>query len=92
MAHYTIDETKPLSRILRDGLNSLRNSLFKLTCILGAMNQMSDSENQQAFGFADDTTAANAKAELSSDVGKLTTDASQANVHAALTQMLDQFA
>jgi hypothetical protein len=92
MARYVLDESKPLARVLRDGLNSLRNGIYKLSWVLGALNQGSDQDNADALGLANTTLAANAKSELSSDVGKLQTDASQSNVKAALQQMLDQFA
>jgi len=87
-----MDETKPLTKNLRFGLNSLRDAMNRLNACLGAMNQMTDAQIASHFGFPDSTTAAAAKSELASDVGKLLTDASQTSVNSALNQMLSQFA
>jgi hypothetical protein len=92
MAHYTMNEDKPLTRTLRGGMNMLRAALHQLEWSLGAMNQMSDAQLVTNFGFADTTAAAAAKGEVGSAVGKLTSDASQTNTHAAVQQMLDQLA
>ena len=92
MAYYPMDETKNPTRTLRQGLTQLRDGLYRLKWTLDAMNQMTDAQIAAAYGFADSTVAAAAKAELASDIGKLLTDASQTNVNAATQQMLSQFA
>lgn len=94
MAHYTWNEGVALGVKLRQGMDSLRDARHKLLDVLGAMNQMTDTQITQIFGFADNTTSAAAKAELSSDVANLNgaIDAGGGTAAGrALQQMLDQF-
>jgi len=92
MAFYPFDgEGKPLGRILRTGLDNLRDGIYKLARINDDLQQMTDAQAVTAIGFPDTTVAAAAKAELASDVGKLLTDDSQSNVRASLVQMFAQF-
>ena len=98
MAFYKFDgESKVLGRILRTGLDNLRDGIYKLSRINADMQQMSDQQIVDAFGVeavsggnTATQQAAALKAELASDVGKLLTDASQDNVNAALNQMFAQ--
>jgi hypothetical protein len=83
MAFYKFDgEGKPLGRILRTGLDNYRDGVNKLQRIKGILNQASDAQLADVFGFADGTEAAAAKAELLSDIPAF---------GAAQQQMLDQF-
>lgn len=104
MAFYAFDDqNKPLGRILRSGLDNLRDGIYKLNRVNSDLNQMTTQQIIDALGITNvkdtsgtetvsaATQAANAKAELASDVGKLNTDASQTNVMSALNQMLAQF-
>lgn len=91
MAYYNMDETKPLTKNLRFGLNSLRDAYNRLGASVGTLNQMTDAQIAFNFGFPDSTTAAAAKSELLADIGKLTSDASQTNTYSAVQQMLSQF-
>lgn len=82
MAFYKFDgESKPLGRILRTGLDSFRDGVNKLQRVKGILNQASDAQIADLFGFADSTIAASAKAELLSDIPAFS---------AAEQQMLDQ--
>lgn len=83
-------------RILRTGLDNLRDGIYKLSRINAIMAQASDAQIVALFGVQSSNgetalqQAASMKAELASAVGKLQTDASQTNVQAALNQMLAQ--
>lgn len=98
MAFYKFDgESKPLGRILRTGLDNLRDGIYKLSRINSDMQQMTDAQIVDAFGVEAVSggataaeQAASLKAELASDVGKLLTDAQQTNVKSALDQMFAQ--
>lgn len=92
MAFYKFDEGSAKGRTLRDGHTALQDTRHKLNIVLGAMNAMTDAQIATEYGFADATVAGQAKAEISSAVGKLNSNASQENVDAALQQFLDQFA
>jgi len=82
MSFYKFDgESKPLGRILRTGLDNFRDGVNKLQRIKGILNQASDSQIADLFGFSDSTVAASAKAELISDIPSFS---------AAEQQMLDQ--
>jgi hypothetical protein len=98
MAFYKFDgESKPLGRILRTGLDNLRDGIYKLSRINNDMVQMTDEQIVDAFGVSPVESgntavqqAAALKAELASDVGKLLIDSSQTNVNSALNQLLAQ--
>lgn len=94
MAFYAFNgEGTPLGRILRTGLDNLRDGINKLSRINTVMAQMTDQQIVDAFGVAASgaTTAAeqaaSLKAEIASDVGNLLAASS---VMAALNQMLAQ--
>ena len=93
MAHYVWNTGVPLGARLRQGLDSLQDAQHKLLDVLGAMNQMTDTQITQAFGFADDTTSGAARAELSADAANLQSGDGTGSTAAgrALQQMLDQF-
>lgn len=95
MAHYTWQIASPRGNNLRTGLDDLRSAQHRLLDELRAMNQMTNTEIVTLYGFADATTAGNAKAELASDVSHLNPasdgDSGTASGR-ALQQMLDQFA
>lgn len=94
MAFYAFDGVgKPMGVVLRAGLDDLRSARYKLAWILGVLNEMTNQQVADAFGFPDATVAGNAKAELQSDAGKLlSTDATTtAQMNSAVTQMLNQF-
>lgn len=83
MAFYPFQgESLPLGRILRTGLDNYREGVEKLQRVKGILNQATDAQIAAAFGFADNTAAAAAKAELLSDIP---------SVGASQQQMLDQF-
>jgi hypothetical protein len=89
---YPFDgENRPFGRLLRTGLDNFRDGLGKLTRVNGMLQQMSDQQAVDAFGFPDTATAAAAKAELASDVGKQLINSDEINVNAATLQMLAQF-
>lgn len=83
MAFYKFEgESKPLGRILRTGLDNYRDGVNKLQRVKGILNQASDAQLVDIIGFVDETAAADAKAELLSDIPSF---------GAAQQQMLDQF-
>lgn len=83
MAFYKFEgESKPLGRILRTGLDNFRDGVNKLQRVKGILNQASDAQIADVFGFSDSSEAAAAKAELLSDIPSFS---------AAEQQMLDQF-
>jgi hypothetical protein len=89
----TVTAGKPLSAVLREGLDALREARFKLAHAKGSFDQMTDAQFGTEFGFsdADDT---NAKAELASGIGKLLdgeAGTTCAQMNAAVAQMLAQF-
>jgi hypothetical protein len=89
----TVTEAKPLSAVVREGLDALREARFKLAHAKGSMDQMTDAQFGVEFGFSDaDDTAA--KSELATGIGALINgDAGTtcAQMNAAVTQMLAQF-
>ncbi len=92
MAFYKFNgDGLPFGRILRTGLDNLRDGLYKLKRINDDMSQMSDAQIVDMFGFEDTTAAANAKAELASDVGKLFDNGSISNLVDSTNQMFAQF-
>jgi hypothetical protein len=98
MAFYQFGgESKPRGRLLRTGLDSLRDGIAKLTRINADMAQMNDAQIVDEFDVLAEPggntalqQAAGLKAELASDVGKLLTDGSQSGVQSALNQLLAQ--
>lgn len=100
--HYVWDKGTVLGNNLSVGIEGYRSAKAVLEKVLGAMQQMTDTEVQAVFGFAAGTIggvaststqmAAAAKAELAADVGRLSNDASQSGFASSLKQMLDQFA
>lgn len=88
-------EGKPRARNLRTGLDQLRDGLYRLRREMDDMNQMSDVEIADQYEVSPNgdnsqtaaQMAATLKAELASDIGKLTTDAQVTNVQAALSQL-----
>lgn len=94
MAFYPFDKTTTLGGILRNGLDDLRSARYKLAHIVGVLNQMTDSQIASQFGFASDSAAASAKAELQADIGKFLnrdTGVNAAQMDDAIVQMLNQF-
>ncbi len=94
MPFYAFNKTTSLGAVQRDFLDSLRNARYKGAYILGVLNQMTNQQIADQFGYVDATTAGNAKAELQSDIGKLLnrdTNTNAAQVDDALIQMLNQF-
>ncbi len=89
MAFYPFSDTAPLGKILREGLDDLRNARYKLAHVLGSSQQMTAAQAVTEFGFADATVAASAKGEFESDIQKLLSD--DAGVNSAVVQMLNQF-
>ncbi len=87
MAHYTWQIALPLGNRLRTALDNLRDAQHGLIDTVGAMGQMTSTQITAAFGFADDTTSGNAKAELASDVAHL----DPAGSGSAIQQLLDEF-
>lgn len=85
MAYYKMNTDLPLARKLRNALDQLQAGKHGCEDTLAVMNQMTDAQITTAFGFADDTEAAAAKAELGSDVG------GELVGNAALAQMFAQF-
>jgi hypothetical protein len=86
MPFYKFDgENRPLGRVLRTGLDSLRDGVNKLKRIADDMQQMSDAQLVDQFGFDDTTLAASAKAEIASD------DAAIIGISAQVNQLLAQF-
>lgn len=89
----TVTADKPLSAVLREGLDDLRSARFKLAHCKGVLEQQSDAQFGVAFGFSDaDDTAA--KAELASGLGHLLNGDAGVNgdqINAAVVQMLNQF-
>lgn len=94
MAHYTWNEGVPHGANLRSGLTHLRAAQHLLLDELAAMNQMTGQQIADAYGFADATTAGNAKSELAADVANLISGDGTGSTGAgrALQQLLDQFA
>lgn len=97
MAFYQFNgEGTPSGRILRTGLDNLRDAIYKLSRVNAVMSQATDDQIVALFGVSASNgqtaaqQAAALKAELASGVGKLLTDASQTNVNAALNQLLAQ--
>lgn len=91
------DQNKPRARNLRAGLDQLRDGLYRLRREMQNMAQMTDDEVQVQYdvqasaGTGNATALQNAatlKSEVTADISKLLTDASQTNVNAALTQLL----
>jgi hypothetical protein len=89
----TVTEAKPLSAVLREGLDDLRAARFKLAHAKGSFDQMTDAQFGVEFGFSDaDDTAA--KSELASGIGKLLdgdAGVTCAQMNVAVIQMLNQF-
>ena len=99
MPYYEFNgENTPRGRNLRTGLDNLRDGLYKLTREMKDMEQMTATQIVANYGVAADSEnsqtaaqqAAGLKAELTSDIGKLLTDASQTNVSSALNQLFAQ--
>lgn len=99
MAYYEFNgDSKARSRILRTGLDSLRDGIAKLTRCKADMAQMSDAQIASEFdvqavtggGNTASQQAAALKAEIAADIGKLLTDGSQTGVMSAIQQLLDQ--
>lgn len=87
MAFYPFNATLPLGKILRAGLDDLRDGRYELAHVLGNLQAMTAAQALTAFGFDDLTAATAAKAELESDIQKLLSDAT--GVNSAVTQMLN---
>lgn len=80
---------------LRKALSALEDGRDDLTDILATMVQMIDGDSGNAanytymterYGFTDNATAKACFDELNSALGKLNTDGSVSNVHAAMNQ------
>lgn len=71
-----------LGSVLRSGLDNLRDGHVKLNRVKGILNQASDQDLVDIFGFANTTVAADAKAELLADIP---------SISVAVQQMFDQF-
>lgn len=98
MAFYAFNgDVSAQSRLLRTGLDNLRDAIYKLNHISSNMNLMTNQQIVDVFGVSAQTDgtpqtalqqAAGLKAELAADVAVLLTDASQTNVQTKLTQLL----
>jgi hypothetical protein len=84
-AHYKMNTDLSLARKLRTSLDQFQAGKHGLEDSLAVMNQMTDTQITVAYGFADDTVSAAAKAELNADIGGELTG------NSALAQMLAQF-
>lgn len=98
MPFYVFDRgSTPLGRTLAAGLDGLRAALTNLARVNADMAQMTDQQIADEFvvkavtaGNTAVQQAAALKAEMSADVGKILTDASQSGVFSALNQLLAQ--
>lgn len=89
MPFYPFNAALPLGTVLREGLDDLRSGRYKLAHVVGNLQQMSNQQIADAFGFADATVAGNAATELLADIQKLLSD--EVGVNSAVVQMLNQF-
>lgn len=71
MPFFAFDPETEKGAVLRNGLNHLRSARYELDWVVGMLNQMTNQQIADEFGFADTTVAGNAKAELQSGIGKL---------------------
>lgn len=94
MPFYVFDRNTQGGNILGEGLDYLRLARYKLAHVKGVLNQQTNQQIADFFGFADATVAGNAKAEIDADIGKFLnrdTGVNAAQVDDALVQMLNQF-
>ncbi len=85
MAWYQMNENLSQTKQFRAAYEKFREGKHGLEDIMATMDQMTDAQRAAAFGFLDNTAAANAKAEIDSDIG------GQLKDNAALAQFLAQF-
>lgn len=94
MAFYRINRGAQGGSELADALDKFRSAWYGLADVAGHLAQMTDAQVTAYYGFADDTESGTAKAELLSGIGHLQNGdagATEAQMKAAVTQMLQQF-
>lgn len=99
-AHISFNPNSTYGILLRTAMGSLETGLVKANEVLGTMTEMLDGDGSSdthytyitsKFGFTDNAVAHAGYAELSALVGKLNTDGSITNMHAALIQAFNRF-
>jgi hypothetical protein len=100
LTHLAFNDQLSHGRLLRQALLQLESGLEALNDIIAVMAVMLDGDGSSTthfpyitshFGFSTDANAKLAYEELNSLAGKLNTDASTTNVHAAMLQAFSKF-